>query len=56
MLREQNDFHPNFGFGNTSVAETVLIEWPLGIVKELRDVPANQILTVTGPARLRVTG
>ena len=34
----------------------VRIEWPSGIVQELRDVPAKQTLTVTEPARLQMTG
>ena len=47
-----NDMRPHFGLGNATVAETVRIEWPSGIVQELHNVPANQILTVTEPARL----
>ena len=34
------------------MAETVRIEWPSGIVQELHNVAANQILTVTEPAKL----
>jgi hypothetical protein len=32
--------------------DALRIEWPSGIVQELQDVPAKQILTVTEPARL----
>jgi hypothetical protein len=38
------------------VAETVRIEWPSGIVQELHNVGANQILNVTEPVRLQATG
>ena len=48
----QQDMRPNFGLGDAAVAETVRIEWPSGIVQELEDVAADQILEVTEPARL----
>jgi hypothetical protein len=35
---------------------TLRIEWPSGIVQELANVPANQILTITEPARLAPLG
>jgi hypothetical protein len=31
---------------------TLRIEWPSGIVQEIMDVPVDQILTITEPARL----
>ncbi len=37
----------HFGLGDAANAEIVRIEWPSGQVTELRDVAANQILTVT---------
>jgi hypothetical protein len=46
---------PHFGLGDATVAEVVRIEWPSGIVQELSNVEANQILTVTEPARLSIT-
>ncbi len=46
----------HFGLRDAEKAEVVRIEWPSGIVQELRDVPANQTLTVTEPARLQITG
>jgi hypothetical protein len=51
----QNDMRPNFGLGDATNAETVRIEWPSGIVQELRNVPGKQILTVTEPPRLEPT-
>ncbi len=53
----QNDPRPHFGLRDATVAETIRIEWPSGIVQELHNVSANQMLTVTEPAKLepRVT-
>jgi enediyne biosynthesis protein E4 len=52
----QDDLRPNFGLGNATQADLVRIEWPSGIVQELPNVPANQILIVTEPARLQALG
>lgn len=46
----------HFGLRDAEHAEVVRIEWPSGIVLELRDVPAHQTLTITEPAQLQVTG
>jgi hypothetical protein len=50
------DRRAHFGLGDAARAEVVRIEWPSGTVQELRDVPANQILTVIEPVRLQTTG
>jgi hypothetical protein len=50
-IASQNDMRPHFGLGNAAVAEVVRIEWPSGIVQELNNVAANQILTITEPRR-----
>jgi enediyne biosynthesis protein E4 len=42
----------HFGLGDASAVDTLRIEWPSGTVQELTNVPANQILTITEPARL----
>ena len=42
----------DFGLGNATNIDTVRIEWPSGIVQELRNVATNQFLTVTEPPRL----
>jgi hypothetical protein len=52
----QNDLRAHFGLGNATNVEVMRIEWPSGIVQELRDLPAKQILTVTEPVRLQATG
>jgi hypothetical protein len=54
-LTYQSDMRPHFGLGDASVAEVVRIEWPSGIVQELFDVNADQILKVTEPPRLSIT-
>ncbi|MCZ7636426.1 MAG: FG-GAP-like repeat-containing protein [Verrucomicrobia bacterium] len=46
----------HWGLGNAATAGEVRIEWPSGIVQELRNVPANQILTVTEPPALEALG
>jgi hypothetical protein len=51
----QNDMRPNFGLGDATNAEIVRIEWPSGIVQELRNVAPRQILIVTEPSRLEPT-
>lgn len=37
----------HFGLGDATKVDTLRIEWPIGIVQELADVAADQILTVT---------
>ena len=48
-----NDLRAHFGLGDATVAETLRIEWPAGIVQELTNVAARQILTIVEPPRLR---
>jgi hypothetical protein len=50
-----NALDAHFGLGDATRAETLQIRWPSGIVQELRNVSANQILTVTEPTRLELT-
>jgi hypothetical protein len=45
--RHQNDLRPHFGLGDSVRANRVRIEWPSGIVQELTNVAAGQILPVT---------
>jgi hypothetical protein len=42
----QNDLRVHFGMGNVAKADRLEILWPSGLVDVLRDVAANQILTV----------
>ncbi len=43
----QSDWRPHFGLGKAAKADVVEIRWPNGKVQTLRDVKANQILSVT---------
>ena len=36
----------HFGLGNTAMVEAVEIRWPDGTVQVLKNVPADQVLTV----------
>jgi hypothetical protein len=42
----------HFGLGETTTIDSLRVEWPSGTVQELRDVTANQLLTITEPPRL----
>ena len=44
-------FGTHFGLGKKRRASKIEIHWPSGIVQVLRDVPANQVLTVHETAR-----
>jgi len=39
----QDDTRAQFGLGDADVAEVVRIEWPSGIIQELRDVPGEAV-------------
>jgi hypothetical protein len=43
----QNAPEAHFGLKEALVVDTLRVEWPSGIVQELHDVPAKQIVTVT---------
>ena len=46
-----NNLDPSFGLGDAQIIDTVRVEWPSGIVQELRNVAVKQFLTVTEPRR-----
>ncbi len=48
----QSDLRTHFGLGDATNVTTLRIEWPSGIVQELSNIAANQILTITEPAQL----
>jgi hypothetical protein len=48
----QNDLRANVGLGDSTMADTVRIEWPSGIVQEMHNVAAKQFLIVTEPPQL----
>lgn len=43
----QNAPEAHFGLKDAMIVDTVRVEWPSGIIQELRNVPARQILTIT---------
>ena len=45
-------FEAHFGLGDAQVVDTLRIEWPSGIVQDVRNVSARQFLTVTEPTEL----
>ena len=45
-----SDLKVHFGLGAASSVESVVLHWPSGAVQTLRDVAANQVLTVREPA------
>ena len=48
----QNALDAHFGLGNETNVETVRIEWPSGIVQELKNIAADQRLRVREPSHL----
>jgi len=45
----QSDYRVHFGLGSLEKADKIGIRWPDGKLQVLRDVPADQVLTVTEP-------
>jgi enediyne biosynthesis protein E4 len=43
----QNDLRVHFGLGDATRVERIDVRWPAGDVETIRDVPADQMLTVT---------
>ena len=48
-LGAQNDLRASFGLGEATNVNVVRVEWPGGVVEELRDVAPRQFLTVIEP-------
>ena len=43
----QNDLRVHFGLGDATRVERIDMRWPDGQVETIRDIPADQIVTVT---------
>jgi hypothetical protein len=43
----QNDLRVHFGLGEVTRVERIDVRWPTGDVETIRDVAADQIVTVT---------
>ena len=50
----QNDLRVHFGLGEATRVERMDVRWPDGQVETIRDVPTDQIVTVT--ERKGITG
>jgi enediyne biosynthesis protein E4 len=48
-LGAQPDLRMHFGLGDATKVETIRIEWPGGIVREMHDVAPRQLLTIIEP-------
>jgi hypothetical protein len=49
-LGSQNDLRASFGLGDVTNVELARVEWPSGIVQELRNISAKQFLTFVEPS------
>ena len=49
--RDVRSLEGHFGLGDATNVETLRLEWPSGVVKELKDIAVDQILTVSEPER-----
>jgi hypothetical protein len=45
----------HFGLGDATMVDTLRVEWPSGIVQELHEIPAKQLLNITEPPRLKTS-
>lgn len=52
----QGSFTQHIGLGNATVADSVKIKWPSGLVQVLVNVTANQLLTIQEPQGTKVVG
>lgn len=48
----QDDPRPNFGLGDATQADRVIVEWPSGNVQELTNQQADRLMTITEPIRI----
>jgi len=51
----QNDLRAQFGLGDATNVDVVIIEWPSGSVQQLPNIAAKQFLTVKEPSRLNAS-
>ncbi|HXG68108.1 MAG TPA: CRTAC1 family protein [Blastocatellia bacterium] len=42
-----SDRRVHFGLGAEKLVKTIEIRWPSGVIQQLKDVPANQMITIT---------
>jgi hypothetical protein len=47
----QSTFRVHFGLGENARVDAIQVKWPSGLAQTLKDVPANQILTLIEPSK-----
>lgn len=45
--RSQNSLNVEFGLGNASIIDSIVVSWPSGIIQTLTNIEVNQILPIT---------
>jgi len=46
-FKSQSELVAHFGLGNARIVDSLLIEWPSGLVQTITDLRANQLLRIT---------
>ena len=54
-MRTQNSLNAEFGLGDATVIDSIIIKWPSGIIQILTDVDLNQFLTITEQSQISVS-
>ncbi len=52
----QNSFNQHFGLGNANIVDSLIVYWPSGIVQTMTQIGTNQILSITEPNGVQLTG
>lgn len=52
----QSSYTQHFGLDTTTVIDSLEVKWPSGIVQIIKNVAVNQLLEITEPLQIKVTG
>lgn len=52
----QSSLTQHFGLSTAAMADTIVVKWPSGIIQVLTHIPAKQILLITEPQSVPLTG
>lgn len=52
----QSSLRQHFGLKNRTVVDSIDVDWPSGIKQRVKNVAPNQIVTITEPQQIKVTG
>ena len=50
LYKAQNHQRLHFGLGDNETIDEIVITWPSGRVQKLRDLPVDQLITITEPS------